>query len=178
MVSITEAICAAQGPAGVTFAPRHLASYTTPNFFSGEAASALREASHSGAAFAKDFAADTAGAQSTHSPHAQSNSMPSLLSADKHPLPSQSPQVFPSGGEQNGDPPAKRRSRERQPTQKAIEAGLAPALAGQQGQSSPTSGVRPMQDAQHTKQSAQSQAGMSLSTGVRAQHLHAGMPVQ
>lgn len=177
MVSITEAVCVAQGPAGVTFAPRQLASYTTPNLFSGEAASALREASHSGAAVAKGFAADSAGAQSTHSPHAQSNSMPSSLSADKHPLSSQGPLVFPSGGEQKGEPPAKRRSRERQPTQKAIEAGLAPALAGQQGQSSPTS-VRPMQDAQHTKQSAQSQAGMSLSTAVPAQHLHAGMPVQ
>jgi len=155
----------------VTFAPRQLASYSTPNFFTGEAASALREASKT---------AQTAGfalrMQAAPLAHAQGNSLPSSLGAGQQHVPAQSSLVSPSSDDHTDEPAAKRRSRERQPTQKAIDAGLAPALAGQQGRHSPTRGVSPMQDAQqsHAKSAALVQ---SLSAAPPAQHLQAGMPV-
>lgn len=155
----------------MTFAPRQLASYSTPNFFTGEAASALREASKT---------AQTAGfalrMQAAPLAHAQGNSLPSSLGAGQQHVSMQSSLVSPSSHDHADEPAAKRRSRERQPTQKAIDAGLAPALAGQQGRHSPTRGVSPMQDAQqsHAKSAALVQ---SLSAAPPAQHLQAGMPV-
>jgi len=155
----------------VTFAPRQLASYTTPNFFTGEAASVLREASktvQSGSFASRIQAAPLA--------HAQGKSLPSSRGAGPQHVPVQSSLVSPSSDDHTDEPAAKRRSRERQPTQTAIDAGLAPALAGQQGRHSPTRGVSPTQDAQqsHAKSAALVQ---SLSAAPSAQHLQAGMPV-
>ena len=162
---------------GVTFAPRQLTSYTTPNFFTGEALSALREANPSRPSSANGPAPGAATAQGPlpHPPQAQGSHM-----AMQESLPSQSPTALPSSSDTNGEPPVKRRAmRKQQPTQKAIEAGLAPALAGHQGQGTDGSGLHPLQDG--TKQShgphAPVQSGVSLSAA-QLEHMQTGMPVQ
>ena len=156
----------------MTFAPRQLASYTTPNFFTGEAASALREASSLAAS--TGFDSTMAGGPAAPSGHAQSNSTSgSLLPGQQH-VPAQSLHVSSSRQNHISEPAAKRRARERQPTQKAMDAGLVPALAGQQGQNG--RGVSPVQDAQHVQRSHANPVA-SLSASLPAQHLQAGMPV-
>ena len=174
---------AVQGVAGVTFAPRQLTSYTTPNFFTGEAALALREANKSRPSSAN---APTPGATAQtplpHPPQAQGSHAATHTPSEQEGLPSQSPTALPCNDDNTEEPPLKRRAlRKQQPTQKAIEAGLAPALAGHQGHSQGNggSGLHPLQDGR--KQShgtlAPVQSEVSLSAA-QPEHMQTGMPVQ
>ena len=170
-----------QDAAGVTFAPRQLMSYTTPNFFTGEAASALRDANQSRPSSARIPTPGAAPAQSPLPSQVPSSHTATHTHTEQDSLPSQSPAALPSNGEINGEPPAKRRAmRKQQPTQKAIEAGLAPALAGQQGHGHQGGGGGYMQEGaqQLLAPHASVQPAASLSSAPPTQHLQAGMPVQ
>ena len=111
----------------------------------------------------------TAGVQ-----NAEGSTAPSSRLSSQEPQARQSSPVAQSG-DQMTEPAAKRRSRERQPTQRAIEAGLAPALAGHQGQSSHRSSVDLLQGAQHAQHAQHAQQAFGPQS---SQHLQAGMPVQ
>ena len=173
-----------QGVAGVTFAPRQLTSYTTPNFFTGEAALALREANKSRPSSANTPTPGAATAQTPlpHPPRAQASHAATHTPSEQEGLPSQSATALPSNSDNIEEPPLKRRAmRKQQPTQKAIEAGLAPALAGHQGQSQGTdvSGLHPLQDGR--KQSHGSHAPVQSEVSLSAaqpEHMQTGMPVQ
>ena len=171
-----------QGVTGVTFAPRQLTSYTTPNFFTGEAALALMEANKSRPSSAN---APTTSAATSQTPLPRPSQAPGTHAATHTPseqedLPSQSPAALPSNSDNTEEPPFKRRvTRKQQPTLKAIEAGLAPALAGHQSQGTHGSGLHPLQEGR--KQShgthAPVQSEMSLSAA-QPEHMQTGMPVQ
>ncbi|KAL3162457.1 hypothetical protein ABBQ32_010122 [Trebouxia sp. C0010 RCD-2024] len=172
---------AGAGPdvAGVTFAPRHLTSYTTPNFFTGEAASALRDANKSRSASANAAAPGVVTAQPPCPSQTQGSQAAMHTHSEQESLPRQSPAALPSN---NGEPPVKRRAlRKQQPTQKAIEAGLAPALAGHQGQGH-GSGLHSLHSLQDGAKQSQGphgpvQSGVSLSAA-QPEHMQTGMSVQ
>lgn len=167
---------------GVTFSPHQLASYKTPNFFTGQAASALRDAQRPSSAADAGPASASAGASATRHPAAGINTTATPSSR----VGSQEPQTGESAPgdwsrDQSAELPLKRRSRERQPTQRAIEAGLAPALAGHSGQGSHRNDASSFPGPQHAQQGQQpfaSQSGVALTAGPPSQHLQAGMPVQ
>ena len=174
-------VCVKQGTTGVTFAPRQLTSYTTPNFFSGEAASALREANKSRPSSADIVTPGAVTAQTPLPPQTMGTPGAQYTQPQSDSLPSQSPAALPTNSNRNGEPPVKRRAmRKQQPTQKAIEAGLAPALAGHHGQDLDGSTVSSLQPTSHQSlvPHAPVQSAVSLSTAAPAQHLQAGMPVQ
>lgn len=170
---------AMQDVAGVTFAPRHLTSYTTPNFFTGEAASALRDANKSRSASANAAAPGVVTAQPPCPSQTQGSQAAMHTHSEQESLPRQSPAALPSN---NGEPPVKRRAlRKQQPTQKAIEAGLAPALAGHQGQGH-GSGLHSLHSLQDGAKQSQGphgpvQSGVSLSAA-QPEHMQTGMSVQ
>lgn len=111
-------------------------------------------------------------------PHqTQSSHVAMHTHSEQEGLPGQPAAAFPSN---TGEGPVKRRAlRKQQPTQKAIEAGLAPALAGHQGQGHDGSGLHSLQD--ESKQShgphAPVQSGVSLSAA-QPEHIQTRMPVQ
>ena len=175
---------AVQGVAGVTFAPRQLTSYTTPNFFTGEAALALREANKSRPSSASATPPGAAIAQTPlpHPPQAQGSQAAAHTPSEQEALPSHSPTALPSNDDNTEEPPLKRRAmRKQQPTQKAIEAGLAPALAGHQGhsQSNDGSGLHPLQDGRKQLRGTHApvQSEVSLSAA-QPEHMQTRMPVQ
>ena len=105
-----------------------------------------------------------------------------LSHSQQESLPSHSQASLQSNMDNEGEPPAKRRAvRKQQPTQKAIEAGLAPALTGQAAHGHDPSGVKSMQ---HSTQQLHSynvpvqSGGVPLNSAKPTQRLQAGMPVQ
>ena len=169
--------CVSAATQDVTFAPRQLTSYTTPNFFTGEAASALREANKSGPSSANVAAHGAVTAETPLPTASQGSHAVKRTHSEQESLRSQSPAALPSN---TVEPPAKRRAlRKQQRTQKAIKAGLAPALAGHQGQGHGGSGLHSLQDG--AKQShgphAPVQSGVSLSAA-QPEHMQTRMPVQ
>ena len=171
-----------QDAAGVTFAPHQLTSYTTPNFFTGEAALALREANKSRPSSAHaptPGGAPTAQTPLPHPPQAQGSHIATQAPSEQEGLPRQFPTALPSDSGNAEEPPVKRRAmRKQQPTQKAIEAGLAPALAGHQGQDqgSDGSGLNPLQDARKQLH-APVKSEVSLSAA-QPEHMQTRLPVQ
>lgn len=97
-------------------------------------------------------------------------------------LPRQSPTALPSNSGNTEEPPVKRRAmRKQQPTQKAIEAGLAPALVGHQGQDqgSDGSGLNPLQDARKQPHGVHAPVKSEVSlSAAQPEHMQTRLPVQ
>ena len=168
-----------QGVTGVTFAPRQLTSYTTPNFFTGEAALALREANKPRPSSAN---APVPGVATAHTPLLQPPQAQGSHAATHTPSKQegQSPTALPSNSDNTEEPSLKRRAmRRQQPTLKAVEAGLAPALAGHQGQDTDGSGLHRLQDEKkqlhETHATVQSEVSLSAA---QPEHMQTRMPVQ
>lgn len=74
-----------QNRSGVTFAPHQLATYTTPNFYMGDAAAAFRDASSTRPSQANHPTAGVRSAQALHAAMPQSSGAVPAKSSTSHP---------------------------------------------------------------------------------------------
>lgn len=166
---LNMALLLMQDRAGVTFAPHQLATYTTPNFYIGDAAAALRDASSTRPLQANHA---TPGMRTVHALHAaahpqSSNSVPAKSSSSHPPLHAEP--SFSHGGAFPG---------KRKRAQDGVGEGTGPEAAKHHAQTAGPSSAQGTHQAQQSfGMSLPSQLGPAVSASA-AQVLTAGMPVQ